>query len=109
VCFAHDGVTTLYDARYPRARRVHSCEECGQAIRVRERHEYAVSLWEGMWSAWRTCLACVSLREAVADHERAAGCRGSEIYPPIGMLWESALEVGVVNECDDQGARESEA
>jgi hypothetical protein len=83
------------------ARKAHRCIECGRAISVGQRYEYASGVWDGRPDSFRTCSRCVVLREAhvraeeqlqvaeVADRQRSwvEPCR-----PIIGGLIEAIGE-----------------
>lgn len=47
-----------------KARKPHFCCECGDAIKVGDRYEYIFGKWEGDLLAYRTCLACMEIRNA---------------------------------------------
>lgn len=84
-----------------RARRGHFCDECGGVIHPRETYERVAGNWDGYWQRFKTCAGCLSLREAVIEHEEAAGCYGAEAVPPFGELWSCAREIGVVGTGDE--------
>jgi len=79
-----------------RARKEHRCCECRITIEPGTRYEYVSGIWDGYANSYKTCLGCVSLRDAVVEHERAAGCFGNEAYPPLGDLYTSAHDIGIV-------------
>ncbi len=94
-----------YDADAPKVcatrtilgRRPHDCYECGARIAAGMPHELTKGLWDGCWAQFRVCASCVSLRDVVTEHERAAACGGYEATPPFGEVWTAALEAGVVS------------
>lgn len=96
MCFYNDESCDVWRVTHPRARKPHRCYECFADIPVGAVHELITSLFDGDWSRTRTCLACVSLRDAVIAHEEADGCFGSEAVPPTGEVWSAAWDVGVV-------------
>lgn len=49
-----------------KARRLHSCQECGETITIGESHEYVTGCWDGNWDSMRTCLPCVAVRDHFA-------------------------------------------
>jgi len=59
----------FYSATMQKARKVHSCEECGKdRIQVGEIYERAVGKWEGDVTTFKTCCRCIALREFVKAH-----------------------------------------
>lgn len=99
MCFYIDDPSTIWDAHIVRARKLHYCDECyAETIQPGQLYERVGSLFDGRWDTVRTCSECLSLREAVIAHEIAEGCARSEATPPVGELWASASDVGVVVE-----------
>lgn len=45
------------------ARKDHLCCECRSVIPRRAIYELTEGLWDGKWSSFRTCIACVEVRE----------------------------------------------
>lgn len=56
---------TVFSSDVVTARRDHHCCECDGAISRGARHQRASGLWGDRWERYRTCLACVTLRERV--------------------------------------------
>lgn len=50
----------------PKAGKAHQCCECGDAIPRGAKHELYKLLSDGRWSAYRTCLLCVEIRNHFA-------------------------------------------
>ncbi len=46
-----------------RARKLHSCCECGEAIAPGTRYEYVAGKWDGEMDTHATCLPCAAIRE----------------------------------------------
>lgn len=63
-CCDHDP-PTFYDAKTVTGRKPHKCVECLRVIEKGERQEYVTGLWEGHFSAFRTCQQCIDLRESM--------------------------------------------
>jgi hypothetical protein len=55
----------VYEVTWPRAAKSHVCCECGADIERGECHEYVSGLWDGHWTHFRTCQACVNIRKDV--------------------------------------------
>lgn len=45
-----------------RARRGWRCCECGEQIAAGARYQEHRGVWDGGWRAYRTCMACASMR-----------------------------------------------
>lgn len=45
------------------ARKEHKCSECRQPILPGEKYEHVTGLWEGHWGTFKTCSACMELRD----------------------------------------------
>lgn len=48
------------------ARKEHQCSECREAIAPGVRYEYFSGIWDGQPNAYKTCLACVEIRDHFA-------------------------------------------
>lgn len=64
----YDEVPTIYEASVRRARLVHKCNECGDAIAPGERYESVRMLFEGSWRVAKTCARCLDVRKYVQAH-----------------------------------------
>jgi hypothetical protein len=94
-CFCEcdwDGDPPEWFKSYSRkARKLHSCCECGAAIVPGDRYQYNVGKWGGIVEEFKTCLTCAAIR---ADY-----------CAPLGMLRETLQEfLGI----DYLGEREPE-
>ncbi len=105
MCYVVDDIAKVWDITTPRARKSHWCHECyAETILPGQQYERVGTLFDGHWRTYRLCLSCVSLRDAVEEHEIAEGCGRSEAIPPMGELWDAAWESGIVtpkNRWDD--------
>lgn len=69
-----DGISEFYRAEIRIARRPHTCYECGAAIAVGQKYEYASGKSDGdFWSA-HTCLICAEIGKAFSCEGRMHGC-----------------------------------
>jgi hypothetical protein len=59
---------TFYERSTPTARKQHKCYECADVIDPGEKYERAVGLWEGYFSEFKTCQACVDIRQWVKNN-----------------------------------------
>jgi len=71
------GLTELYNSSFPKARKKHMCCECREVIKVGETYERVSGKWDGIFMEFKTCLACVRIREH---------------YCPNGFVFESLKE-----------------
>ena len=46
------------------ARKALKCCECHRAVIPGQKYEYAKTLWEGVFTVYRTCMVCVEIRQA---------------------------------------------
>ena len=60
-----DDPSTVSTETIRKARKPHQCFECDRDIVVGERYEEATVLDDGEWDRYRTCLDCVSVRNAM--------------------------------------------
>lgn len=75
-----------------KARKVHTCGECGEPIPRGQRYEVATGKWDGDFSTHKTCTVCRAIREDFMSCGFA-----------YGRLWEDLRDVLL---CD--GAPEDE-
>jgi hypothetical protein len=59
--------------RQVKARKEHSCYECGESIKVGDRHEVYSGIFDHSAFRWRTCLSCVEIRDHFACNGFSAG------------------------------------
>lgn len=52
----------FYNEKIRRARKEHTCCECGCTIVVGDSYEYVSGKWDGYVSTYKTCPVCVELR-----------------------------------------------
>lgn len=58
---------TVYTVRQPKARKAHTCDECGATINPGEIYEYVSGVWEGRFNTFSTCGLCLDLRQWVQN------------------------------------------
>lgn len=66
------------------ARKDYTCSECERPIVKGTIHQVAKMLYEGEWSAYRTCLVCAEIRKAFC-------CQGEQFG---GIFWSEMNEYG---------------
>ena len=68
-----------------KARREHTCGECGRTIKRGETYEHFRGLYDGCWDTHKTCLGCKRLRDRLCPHGWQYGCLAEQIEPCIGF------------------------
>lgn len=58
---------SIFEVKYRFANKPHICCECRRTIAKGVKYQYVSGLWNGKWDKFKTCLACVELREALVD------------------------------------------
>ena len=48
---------------WPRARKAYKCCECGETIKVGEKHQSITGKWDGEILTYRTCEICAKIRD----------------------------------------------
>lgn len=62
----HDGCSSgFYNKKIRNANKEHMCGECGDPIKKGDNYEYVSGMWEGYLDSFKTCIDCVSIREAL--------------------------------------------
>lgn len=72
-----------------KGRKPHTCQECGESIPVGAEHERVAMKFDGTFSSFRTCLACVEIHRALSSCDREDGHAG---YRCLGILWNDIEE-----------------
>jgi hypothetical protein len=81
VCIGSDDYgesASFSNMEYPKARKVHTCEECYRDIAIGQTYEKYSGVWDGSFSNHKTCMDCVNIR-------RGMSCNNSVCF---GQLWE---------------------
>jgi hypothetical protein len=68
-----------------RARRPHTCCECGDTIEPGQRYEYVSGVWDGHPDWHHTCLVCVAIREHYCPHGWLIGGLAEQIEECLGF------------------------
>ena len=59
--YGHD---SFHRSCKPIARKTHKCCECYREIKKGEQYSYECGAWEGVFSTYKVCADCLSLRDA---------------------------------------------
>jgi len=65
ICVEPDDVVQLVSRKRRRARKEHRCGECGQTIAPGDVYDVDATVYEGEFTAYKTCLTCVRIRESL--------------------------------------------
>ena len=66
-CYCDYDPPKFYVSTMPRARKEHTCDECGHKIQPKEIYERATGMWDGSPDTFVTCERCVTLRQWVKN------------------------------------------
>lgn len=76
---ADDDPPSAFKEQVRRARKPHTCCECGETIPARAQYEHASGIWDGRPDVYKTCLSCVEIR----DHFACNGFYYGQIWQDI--------------------------
>lgn len=71
---------SLFEQRMIKARKTHTCAECGAKIQQGETYEHIKGLWDGTFSTFRTCGLCVAMIKELMISNRILGQLSEELY-----------------------------
>ena len=71
----------VFNHKLPKAKKQHTCCECNQSILPGQFYERDTGMFEGEWLTFKTCLACLAIRNRCCPHG---------FY--YGMLYETIME-----------------
>lgn len=66
-CYCDYDQPSFWSQSFPKARKEHSCEECGRKILPGETYEYVSGLWDDWFDTFKTCQHCVDIRTFVKN------------------------------------------
>lgn len=89
MCFWYDDTCEVWNETWRKARKEHRCDECAGAILPGERYLSYRWICQGEPGSFKECAKCRTVREIIADREKAEGCTGSEIWAPLHQLSEA--------------------
>ena len=85
-------MSDFHTVTFPKARKVHTCEECRLSIAIGNRYARHAGAFDGMGYALPLCLRCDALNTYAWKLARKIGCDGED-GPPFGGLVEWLLTV----------------
>ncbi len=77
-----------------KARKQHTCCECGDPIKPGDRYEYVSGCWDGRWDDHHTCKTCVAIRERYCPHGWCYGELAQQIEECLGFDYRRVPEGG---------------
>jgi hypothetical protein len=54
----------FYKTKIIKARKIHICSECKREINPKERYEFISGVYDGVFTEYKTCMDCVSLKDS---------------------------------------------
>ena len=89
MCSCDEG-PAIYWESWPKARKTHTCCECGSKIDPGEQYYRLSGVWEGQFSTFKMCMVCRKvLNEAEAEIDDLCICLG-ELWETVGVEFEYA-------------------
>ena len=81
------------EVSWPKARKEHTCEECGRTIEKGEKYEVCTLLTSSDgWSRYKTCLGCTRIREAFCPEGFYIGGLALQVSECIGFNYVTGEE-----------------
>lgn len=78
---------SCYTESLVRAKKAHECCECDRDIPAGEQYQRATGVWEGHGRTYKTCLACVDIREHFSNACRNPDEIEGREYDSYGGRW----------------------
>lgn len=80
----YDG-PTISSCKLVKARRQHTCCECGDPIQPGQTYELVKGLWDGRWDTFKTCIGCTRIREDLCPHGWLHGGLAEQVQECLGF------------------------
>lgn len=87
----------LYDERYVKARKKHTCCECKHPIFPGEEYQKVKGLWDGEFATFKTCSCCAKKRCALSDEYRKHYGYHDQPCIEFGNLEEELINCGYLD------------
>lgn len=68
-----------------KARKTHTCFECGDTIEPGMRYEVSKGVWDGRFEVYKTCSACVRIRSSLCPNGWTYGSLVSAVWECKGV------------------------
>ena len=82
----YDDYADIYETSIARARKSHTCCECGGHIAQGEKYEKIAMFYDGRWSHYDTCLVCSEIATAFCCEGRCPTELWNGMYEVMGAL-----------------------
>lgn len=99
-----EGGGTVLCREWRKARKEHSCGECGGKIAIGESHHFISGIWEGEFDFHRSCVVCRKLGE---EFSKAHDGEGFYMGALDEALQECVAEETTIDEDDNEVLSES--
>ena len=86
MCDLSGGQCDVWEESNPRARKLHECYACGEAIAPGFKYHLTETLFDGHWSRWKHCARCSVIYKTLLRHAES-----DEYVEPgldCGEVWE---------------------
>ena len=80
-----DSPPDFYIAKTRKAKKEHTCCECGSIIKPGSNYEHVSGKWDGSVDIYKTCLLCVRIRNDLFSPTWVHGCLRSDIWDCLGL------------------------
>lgn len=97
VCVDVDDGPEFYSDTMPTARKEHKCGECREIIRVGEKYEKCVGVWDGSFNTHKTCMPCVHIRSEYFE----CGWNFGAVWEDLANAWDTTTELLLTGKDDD--------
>lgn len=93
-CYDYD-YPSNYKERNVKARKEHTCCECGETIKVGEVYQCATGIWSDEWRTYRTCMTCTHIRKDMCCNQFIFGTLRDDIVEFYGVDYVTGETFGV--------------
>lgn len=76
---------SVFSAKVVKARKTHTCGECGETIQPGECYEVYSGCWEGEWNTHKTCSSCKAIRDDLCSCGYVFGQLREAVGEVLGM------------------------
>lgn len=91
---------SFFTSALPKARKVHTCGECHEKIKIGERYEYINGYWDGDFYIFKSCALCAELRNKFFWSGRSDD---GYLWEFLGEHFDESAYPGTIKMCDLKG------
>ena len=88
---AADYTADVHSEELRRARKEHTCTECGDRVPPGDLYEHVSGLWDGSWHRFKTCARCLNIRADYFPHGWMYGDMVEDFYASFGFDYRDRL------------------